>query len=162
MKRNNGDQLTVNPDRKNEFYLISVSWVNLALPFLEEYMKKSMREEDLFNLNKIYSNFLYLISSKNRNGKENIKINTITYPGYINNHDILEYKDFWYDYDPEYRQTNVFLSKKARENQDFFYVSKEDWELLKTHFNCYNEIPRFSLKDNTNLIDTHLIRVNFK
>lgn len=91
--------------------------------------------------------------------KEGIKINSIAFPGNINNHDILEYKDFWYDYDIEHRNTNVFLSKTARENQDFFYVSKEDWELVKSFFGCYNEIPRFSLKDNSNFIDTNLIKV---
>ena len=132
-------------------------WVNLALPFLEEYIRKTNREDELFNLNKIYSNFLTIISEAKK--KENIKISSIAYPGNINNHDILQYKDFWYDYDPEYRHTNVFLSRLARENQDFFYVSKEDWELLKGVFGCFNEIPRFSLKDNSNLIDTNLIKV---
>lgn len=132
-------------------------WVNLALPFLEEFMRKTNREDELFNLNKIYTNFLTIISEPKK--KENIKINSIAYPGNINNYDIIQHKDFWFDYDSEYRHTNVFLSNTARENQDFFYVSKEDWELLKSLFGCYNEIPRFSLKDNSNFIDTNLIKV---
>jgi len=132
-------------------------WVNLALPFLEEYMKKTNREDELFNLNKIYSNFLTMSGALKK--KENIKVTSIAFPGNINNHDIMQHKDFWYDYHPEYTHTNVFLSNTARENQDFFYVSKEDWELLKSLFGCYTEIERFSLKDNTNFIDTNLIKV---
>lgn len=133
-------------------------WVNLALPFIEEFIKKTGREDELFSINKIYSNFLSFFSDKKK--KENTKITTISYPGPINNQDILEYKDFWYDYDAEYNHTNIYLSKTARENQDFFYVSKEDWDLLKNYFTCYNEIPRFTLKDNSNFIDTNLIKVN--
>jgi len=158
LKRSKRDQIEVTPEfRKKEFYLISVMWVNLALPFLEEYSRNTNREDELFNLNKIYSNFLTLISDEKK--KENTKLNSIAYPGNINNQDILELKDFWYDYDTEYSNSNVFLSKTARENQDFFYISKEDWELIKGIFGCYNEIPRYSLRDNSNFIDTNLIRV---
>jgi len=128
----------------------------MAIPFLEELIKKTSREDELFTLNKIYSNFVNFYSNKK---KDSTKINLISYPGQINNHDILEYKDFWYDHDSDYKHTNVYLTKNARENQDFFYLSKEDWELTKSYFGCYNEVPRYSLKDNANFIDTNLIKV---
>ena len=94
MKRSNGDKVESTPDCRNEFYLISVMWINLALPFLEEFIKNTNKADELFNLNKIYVNFVNGLLEKK---KENVKINDIAYPGYINNHEILEYKcsNYW-------------------------------------------------------------------
>ena len=136
--------------------MISIKWVSIALPFIEDYISSTVNNEDeLFNLNKIFTKYInYLEINAN-------KTITNAYPAEINNHNIIEFKDYWYDYNQNYSYTNIFISKHARENQDFFYLSKKNWDLVKSYFGCKNEILRKKNSEN-NLIDAHLVKVKFK
>ena len=156
LKRNNENELFNTSDgERKEYFLISANWVNLAIPFIEEFVNEDsqIKEDEFFNVSKIFNKCLVIFE------KSKIKNGNFVFPFKINNHDIIEYKDFWYDFDSENKPSNVFLSKSARENQDFFYLAKKDWMLLKSIFGCVNEIPRYSSIENPNKIDTNLIKV---
>ena len=128
----------------------------MAIPFIEEFINEDtqIKEDEFFNVSKIFNKCLAIYENTK------IKNTNFCYPFKINNLDIIESKDFWYDYDKEYLHTNVFLSKNARENQNFFYLSKKNWMLLVSIFGSVNEIPRYTLTDNSNQIDANLIKVN--
>lgn len=65
-----------------------MGWAKLALPFLDEYITQTNKNEELFKINKIYRKFL---SSVKKEKNEEI-YNSVNYPGEINNHDILHAK----------------------------------------------------------------------
>lgn len=157
LKNEKSLNIETSPDnRLKKYYLISVKWVKLALPFLEEVSNTSstIKLDELFSLNKIFSKFLQILEKQN-----STKIITPAFPGSINNHDIVEYKDFWYDYDENHAHTNIYKAENARENQDFFYINNEEWEVIKGIFGCSLEIPRYSLKSTPSMIDANLSKV---
>ena len=142
-----------------EYFLISTKWVSSALPFIEEYIyqNKNLEEDDFFNPEEIIKKYSLMM-----NKSEKIQeIQSIAYPWEINNDNIIRYKDYWYDYDDNFSHTNIFLSEKSTENQDFFYLTKKNWEIVKNIFGCLNEIKRFNLKE-SNIIDIRLKKVKNK
>jgi hypothetical protein len=156
--RKSNDNEDENTSNKKQYFLISATWVQLAIPFIEEFINENtqIREEEFFNTSKIFNKCIAIFDS---NSNTKIKSSNFVYPNKVNNHDIIEYKDFWYDFEKDYCDSNVFLSRNAKENQNFFYINKKNWKLLVSIFGCINEVPRFSLMDNTNKIDTNLIKV---
>lgn len=140
------------------YYLISANWVTMALPFIEEFINENTRisEDDFFNISKIFNKSIALYD------KSKIKYvsSNFNFPNQINNLDIIDQKDFWYDFNEEYKYQNTFLSKHARENQNFFYLSKKNWELVKSIFGSVNEVIRYTKKDNPSQIEINLIKVN--
>lgn len=140
---------------KKEFFIISSNWVSFAIPFIEEFTNENtdINEDEFFNLNKIFNKCMALYEKKKINNSN------YAYPFRINNTDIIEYKDYWHDYDKSSRNTNVFLMKNARENENYFFLSKKNWSLLENIFGCVNEIPRYSLKEETDKIENNLLKV---
>jgi hypothetical protein len=149
-----------NINKKKEYFLISAIWVQLAIPFIEEFINENtqIKEEEFFNTSKIFNKCIAVFDNNNNT---KIKSANFVYPNKINNVDIIEFKDFWYDFQEEYRDSNVFLSRNAKENQNYFYLNKKNWKLLVSIFGCINEIPRFSYINNINKIDTNLIKVRY-
>lgn len=156
-RKNENENQETDDGEKKEYYLISATWVQLALPFIEEFVNENtqIKEEEFFQVSKIFNKCLAIYDTSNTK----IKNSNFVYPYKINNHDILEHKDIWYDYDEEYKPSNVLLARGAKENQNFFYLSKKHWTNLSSIFGCVNQIPRFSMADNSNQIDTNLIKV---
>lgn len=125
---------------KEEFYLISCNWCNKAVAFIDEITNKySMRNvEDLFEINKFITKFVIF-----ENDSRKINNTFGIYPGPINNFCLLSSKDHWYDYDEEHAYSNVFLSKKIIQSQDYYILSKEQWDLVNKLFDNMYEIKRF-------------------
>ncbi len=124
---------------ENEFtdiYLISCNWCNKALAFIEEYTNKySMRSiNDLFDINKFITKFSIFEN-------ESRKINNTygIYPGPINNFGLLKGKDQWVE---DKNNTNIFISKILKENQDFYILTKDQWSLVNDVFGNIYEIKR--------------------
>lgn len=142
-----------------EHFLISTQWVKSALPFIEEYLhpNKNLEEDNFFNPEEILKKYTLMMNKSDKIQE----IQSIAYPGEINNDDIIKYKDFWYDYDVNFSHTNIFLSENSIENQDYFYFTKKNWEIVKNIFGCVNEIKRFRLKE-SNIIDSRLKKVKYK
>jgi hypothetical protein len=152
------EDIETNDGEIKEYFLISANWVTLALPFIEEFINENTKisEDDFFNVSKIFNKSIALYDL---NKFKNIKPTCFNYPNKINNHDIIDQKDFWFDFHEDYSHTNIYLKKDARENQNFFYLSRKNWELIDSIFGSVNKIKRFSRKDNPSQIDVNLIRV---
>lgn len=154
---NENDTQETDDGERKEYYVISANWVALAIPFIEEFINEEtqIKEDEFFNISKIFNKCL----SAFENTK--IKSSNFVFPYKVNNHDIIQHKDFWYDFSEEHRPSNIFLSKNARENQNYFFVNKKNWEQIEYLFGCVNEIPRYSIPENPNQIDANLIKVKF-
>jgi len=126
-------------DKFEEVYLISCTWCYKALAFIEEFTNKySLRSiNDLFDINKFITKFSIFEN-------ESRKINNTfgIYPGPINNFGLLKGKDLWIDYNNSEYSSNLHLSNNLKENQDFYILKKDQWNLIKEIFGNIYEIKR--------------------
>lgn len=122
-------------------YLISCTWCNKALAFIEEFTNKySMRcTSDLFDINKFITKFSIFEN-------ESRKINNTfgIYPGPINNFCLLKGKDHWFDDNNDNENyTNLYISTSIKENQDFYLLKQDQWNLVNDVFGNMYEIKRY-------------------
>ena len=140
-KNDSENIITSNIDNDFEdIYLISCTWCNKALAFIEECTNKySMRSiSDLFDVNKFITKFSIFEN-------ESRKINNTfgIYPGPINNFGLLKGKDNWVDssYNDE-NHSSLYLSNNIKENQDFYILTQDQWNLVNNIFGNLYEIKR--------------------
>ena len=133
-------------DNNNYLYAINREWIIKAKIFLEPIMKLSnnIEIENSFDLDLVYNNYFNIkdISEKQKKSAYNI------YPGPIDNFCITSFKDHWKDYNN--LDENDFIKKGLILNEDYMLVNYKDWELLKSIFDCTNEIKR--KKSNLDLV----------
>lgn len=149
IERNNNFFIENRPENnltsyENEFddiFLISCTWCNKALAFIEECTNKySMRSiGDLFEINKFITKFSIFEN-------ESRKINNTfgIYPGPINNFGLLKGKNHWIDINNSENGNyfNLYVSNTIKENQDFYILTKDQWNLVNDIFGNIYEIRR--------------------
>ena len=77
---------------------------------------------------------------KDKNKENNVNKNYSPFPGPINNYNITDFKDIWYDninFDE-----NDFLKNDLKLNEDYCLIDKNDWDLLNSYFNSTNALLR--------------------
>ena len=134
--------------------MISTLWLTFFLSFLKEELN-----EKSFDLNKV----CLLNFCDDKNEKFNNKKYLGKFPGPINNYNLLDFKNFWFDPDMDYHHTNFFLKHNAKENTNFHAVSFDTFDKLQSFFGCNYPIQRNSVVIEENVsIDIYLKRVKFK
>jgi hypothetical protein len=123
-------------DNNNYLYVINREWIIKAKMFLEPIIKlrNNIEIENSFDLDLVYNNYFNIkdISEKQKKSAYNI------YPSPIDNFCITSFKDHWKDYNN--LDENDFIKKGLILNEDYMLVNYKDWELLKSIFDCTNEI----------------------
>lgn len=145
------------PYEKKEYFLISLLWCKKAFGFLDEitYNKSTCNMNDLFEIKKFFKKF----SIFNNTSKIQDDIYH-TYPGPVNNFDLINFKDFWFDNNNKnYLYSNTFLSKKILEYKDYLLLNKYEWDLIIETFGYLYEIKRFRL-NNKSQIEIYPLEVN--
>jgi hypothetical protein len=162
-KINQQDEETPNGEISKEsddenYYLISANWVQNLAAFIDKYEKyenMNIKFSDFLDKAFSLSRIAQLILSEDETSQEGV------YPGEINNFHILNFKDCWVDPDPQFSDTNTYLKNGLKENQDFFYLSEQNWEFLKNLFNFNFEIKRkTAIISNNRLIEIYPKNVN--
>ena len=134
---NNKAKIEINND-DNYLYVVNKKWIIKAKKFLDEY--SDIRENnikcdyfsEIFEYNYFIDSYL--------NKKKNYKFEYIAFPGYIDNYNIIDFKDAWED--PKNEDENYFIKKNLELNKDYLLISKEDFSLLNQLFRCTNIIKR--------------------
>jgi hypothetical protein len=131
--------------QENEvYYLISAKWVEKLFIFMET------ESNEKYEISLVLS--LYLDHDE--------KHFLGAYPGPINNTPLLSYSDILFD--PEDSLSNFPTRKNLKENQDFFIIDKDNFEILKQTFGCYFELPRKAIKHNEEIIlEVNFFKVSF-
>ena len=121
-----------NEEKENEdlIYIIDKNWYNNCKLFVNEVL-----------LGKNIDNYFDEKDIKNNWIKGNNFQYNIVYCGPINNYNIIDIKDFWYD--PVDKYTNVYLKKNLDKN-DYIILSQSKYNILKDNFEIYDlfEIQR--------------------
>jgi hypothetical protein len=123
--------------------------------FIEAYLADEKENDDtlLFNTNDVC--ILYF---SNEDDDEYRKELIGTYPGDMNNFELISSSEFWLD--PEETFSNVYLDKKISENKDYLIVTKDIYSTITKCFGVFNEIERKSIFNDENLeIEIHLKKV---
>jgi ubiquitin C-terminal hydrolase len=137
----------------------------------EETKDEKLNEESIFLIDKNwYENcnlFINeLLKGKNINNffdpeevKKNwINGNKVTYKGIycgpINNIDIIEYKDFWYD--PQDKYTNVFIKNDLNED-NYITLPLSKYNILKDNFGIYDVFEIERKKEELHLIQMKIL-----
>ena len=157
-------------------YLINSIWIFRTKAFLDAFIK-AKNEDTLnevlnfsFNLDGVYKS--YFMKEDNESLKNH---NGIVFPGPINNYEIIEKNDIWFD--PENPEENVIIKGDLVLNKDYFFINEDDWNILKNVFGATNEIKRVNnndffyiktiileknliLEENKNLLKTKLLQIS--
>ena len=104
-------------------------------------------KEKLFDLNKVC--LINFWDEKTDGYNSRLQGN---FPGPINNYNILDFKNFWFDPDIQFQHTNYFLKNNAKEDTDFHVVSLDVFDKLQSFFGC-----NYSLQRNTCIVNNHVI-----
>ena len=146
----NKNNIDLNDGDNNYIYAINKNWITKVKIFIEPYIinfeDNDKYIKDVFDPIYVYKSYF------DEKIEKNIKY-TFPYPGPINNFPLISFKDFWED--KENLDENVFLKNNIELNNDYCLVNHKDWELLKSVFDCTNEIKR--KKDNLDLIKIKFI-----
>lgn len=124
-------------------YLIDSSWYNNAKQFLDIIIKSSYEElESLFDKEKVLDNWF------NHNESKNI------FCGKINNINLIDFINYWFDPEESEQYTNVYLNKK---NSDYILLNELQFQTMKNIFDIekYQTIQR--KRNEINLIDLNII-----
>lgn len=151
-------------EKKKKYFLISTLWVKNLINFLNKLF--SIKDKDLNNGNTHSNNFDRMFDRNKilrqyfseKEEESNEYINYGLYPGPINNFHIADFKDCLIDIEESEKYTNTYIRKGIKEDEDFFYISEKEWNLMKEIFDYNYEIERHTATINNNL----LIEVNLK
>lgn len=132
-------------DKKNvinsQFFLINKNWIIKAKSFIDSFVgirKENLENifmENCFNMEMVYDYFM--VKFNNETPKNTLGV---IFPGQINNHEIMDLNDSWFD--PEKSEENIIIKNNLQLNRDYFSISEEDWLFLKNIFQATNEIKR--------------------
>ena len=146
----NKNNIDLNGGDSNYIYAIDKNWISKVKIFIEPFIMNFENNDkymkDIFNPNYVYKSYF------DEKIEKNIKYK-YPYPGPINNFSLISFKDFWED--KENLDENIFLKKNIELNKDYYLANYKDWELLKSVFDCTNEIKR--KKGNLDLIELKFI-----
>ena len=122
-----------------DLFAINKKWLIKAKIFIDNYIIMRKKDDEEFFLNEVFqlkTTYVYYLS--------NIKIsdNIVAFPGYINNFEIISFKDYL---DEKINKKNYYLLKELKLNEDYYLIKYKDWNEIKLYFNTTNEI---NIKDN--------------
>ena len=151
-------------EKKEEYndshiFYINKKWVFKSKLFIDTFIearKEKLQKLllfDSFNENKVYEAYV-------QNEDNNITLKNyygIVFPGPINNYQILDIRDYWYD--PINLEENIILKKGLILNEDYFLLDENEWNLLKDIFGATDEIKR---KKNQNFYNIKVIIIEPK
>jgi len=104
-------------------------------------------------------NVIHLYFSDEKNGNSDLA-GAGVYPGPVNNFSIMQFKNFWFDPDSHQSNTNIYLKKGIKENEDFLFMDQTGWNAVKEVFSCDFEIKRkIANVSNNQLIEVNLRKV---
>ena len=125
------DNIDINSDDGSYVFLINKDWVLKAKIFIDYYLiltKESLIDENsikaTFKINKILNSYFDLESTT-----------SATYPGPINNFNLLKYKDCWID--PDFIEENNYITQNSKE---YISISEKDYNIIKDEFDSTNDI----------------------
>ena len=150
-------------EKKENCYLISTSWIKSFILFLHSI---TTQEHSGVDYNKLIDKniqssrtcklfYMYFDNFINQNEEDYAKMIS-TYPGPINNYFIVKQCDHWEDPKEDEKYSNVYLSNKAIENDDFKYVDQDTYVILKGLFGVNYELERKLI--NNDYYEVYLLR----
>ena len=150
-------------EKKENCYLISTSWIKSFILFLHiittqehsgvDYNKLIDKNIQSSRTCKLF--YMYFDNFINQNEEDYAKMIS-TYPGPINNYFIVKQCDHWEDPKEDEKYSNVYLSNKAIENDDFKYVDQDTYVILKGLFGVNYELERKLI--NNDYYEVYLLR----
>jgi hypothetical protein len=123
-----------NSDVENKYlYALNKFWLNKALNFIEGYISSLKNENEDFLDISFNNNYVYeaYFSNENYQNKE-----YPPFPGPINNLEITSFKDYL----KETKNQDDFLLTKKKVDEDYFLITRNDWNKLIQYFIFTNEI----------------------
>jgi ubiquitin C-terminal hydrolase len=132
-------------------YIISNNWVHNMAIFLSRKEQYLNDEAAQYSVDKYFDRRSVLLLNFSENTDE-VKKYQGCYPGPINNINLVQIKDYWFDPETKESYTNVYLKPTMKENMDFVYFNSNQYLKIKSYFKIicpnYFEIER---KINTNI-----------
>lgn len=133
-------------EENESYYLIQVNWIEKVFRFLE------LNSEEQYDLSCVLQLFTR---------QEDYKEYLGGYPGPINNMSLISKAELLND--KEEPSTNLPLRKGLKENEHFYIVGKDVYNVLKETFGCYFELQRFPIKvDKEILLEVNYFKVKIK
>ena len=139
-------------DNNKYLYAINMEWIYKVKMFLEPMilnLKDNILIDSSFDSESVYLSYF----NERDNSNKNMLICSYLYPGPINNFCITSFKDHWEDLNNI--DENNFIKKDLKLNENYKLLSYKDWKLLKSIFDCTNEIRR--KKSNLDLVKIKFI-----
>jgi ubiquitin C-terminal hydrolase len=150
----NQDEVLTTHGYSEQTFLVSKLWLGKLITFLN----KTDKLEKVFDRKNVCH--LYFNDGIN---KDELKKYSGNYPGSINNIDIIQFKDFWYDPLPSEKYTNIFLNPIKNEEEHFVCLSSDIYDKIKSIFSICDiiEVERkiHIQEDNNRFYDVHLERI---
>ena len=114
--------------------LINKKWVEKAKKFLLQYQSNTNNNKifQFFNIKEIIKNYFNDLNEENFN----------IFPGPINNYNLLDFKDSWYDPDENFIHDNYYLKEDIKINIDFYTIKKKYYDLIVYSFGHTNLITK--------------------
>ena len=146
-----------NLDTNNDdyIYVINKKWLIKVKNFIEDYLNSIHLKTNIDFLDKAFDlpyflgSYLDLKNKKNdKKSETKDKKDLSSFPGPINNYEIIDFKDHWID--NKNIDENFYLKKDLKLNEDYNLINANDWNYLKSYFESTNEILR--KKNNLDLI----------
>ena len=129
----------LNSGKNNDLFVINKNWLIKAKTFIDNYIKMLKEDDESFFLNQVFqlmNAYSFSISSSK------MLDDVVAFPGYINNFQIISFKDYLND---EINTKSYYLNKKLKLNEDYYLIGTKEWNEIKSYFNSTNEIK---IKDN--------------
>ena len=158
-------------------YLINKEWVFKTKLFIDPFFEarkenlENLLIENSFDVEKVYHSYT------GKQDKSNLKnLFGVIFPGPINNYEMLDLKDQWFD--PLNLEENIIIKSNLKLNDDYFLINENDWNFMKEIFDTTNEIkrkkkdenfykikiliidPRLALNENEYLLKRRFIQIN--
>ena len=144
-KENCIEEGIIKNEKLNEesIFLIDKNWYESCKSFINELLK-GRNINNLFNPEEVKKKWI--------NG--NRIFNNEIYCGPINNMEIIDYKDFWYD--PQDKFTNVFVKNDLNEN-NYITLPLSKYNILKDNFEIYDVFEIERKKEEIHLIPMKIL-----
>ena len=144
-------------ETSSPLYLIDKLWIYKLKAFIEPYIES--RKEKVVNLlcegAFIRKRVLEFIQMKNDNFNPLENFTGVVFPGPINNFNLIDKKNFWYD--PVNEEENDIIKNNLKINEHYFLLNQDDWYLLKSIFKDTNELKRKKFDDDIFKFNTYII-----
>ena len=144
-KENYIEEGIIKNEKLNEesIFLIDKNWYESCKSFINELLK-GRNINNLFNPEEVKKKWI--------NG--NRIFNNEIYCGPINNMEIIDYKDFWYD--PQDKFTNVFVKNDLNEDK-YITLPLSKYNILKDNFEIYDVFEIERKKEEIHLIPMKIL-----